>query len=165
MFHELEQIYVKYSAELYRYLFSLTHNAADAEDLLSETFLRALRKLPSFRGDSSIRTWIYAIARNVWLEFVRKSHQGKNVNDMLEVYLDDNNFEHVAGQILTEYIREQMLQMNERTRNVILLRSEGYSYEEIAEKLQITANSARVIEYRVRRKLRETLLKEGMVDE
>lgn len=165
MFRELEKIYTKYSVELYRYLFSLTHSAADAEDLLSETFLRALRKLPSFREDCSVRTWLYAIARNVWLEFVRKSHSGKYLEDLLEVYLDDNNFDYAAGQILTECIRQKLQQMDARPRNVILLRSEGYSYEEIAEKLQITANSARVIEHRARRKLKEMLLKEGILDE
>lgn len=78
---EIGEIYKKYSPELYRYLLSLTHRSADAEDLLSETFLRALAKLSTFRGDSSIRTWLYAIARNVWIESLRKSRDTLNLDE------------------------------------------------------------------------------------
>ena len=46
----MEQLYLAYRQDVYRYLCSLTHSAPDAEDLLSETFLRALKRLPFFRG-------------------------------------------------------------------------------------------------------------------
>ena len=51
----LEQLYLAYRQDVYRYLCSLTRNASDAEDLLSETFLRALKRLPFFRGDCSAK--------------------------------------------------------------------------------------------------------------
>lgn len=47
---ELEELYRLYRADLYRYLCHLTHNPAEAEDLLSETFLRALKRLHTYRG-------------------------------------------------------------------------------------------------------------------
>ena len=58
----LEQLYLAYRQDVYRYLCSLTRNASDAEDLLSETFLRALTRLPFFRGDCSAKTWLFGIA-------------------------------------------------------------------------------------------------------
>ena len=56
----LEQLYLAYRQDVYRYLCSLTRNASDAEDLLSETFLRALKRLPFFprglfRQDLAVR--------------------------------------------------------------------------------------------------------------
>ena len=48
---ELEELYNTYRTDLYRYLCHLTHDPAEAEDLLSETFLRALRRLHTYRGD------------------------------------------------------------------------------------------------------------------
>lgn len=161
---EMEEIYKKYSPELYRYLLSLTHSSADAEDLLSETFLRALAKLSTFRGDSSIRTWLYAIARNVWIESLRKSRDTLNLDDMLEIYIDDNILASVSTGIMAQRIKAYLTDMDERTRNVILMRSEGYSYAEIAAKLQISDNSARVIEHRTRKRLKDLLIKEGFID-
>ena len=53
---ELEELYNTYRTDLYRYLCHLTHDPAEAEDLLSETFLRALRRLHTYRGqDLAVR--------------------------------------------------------------------------------------------------------------
>lgn len=59
---ELEELYRLYRADLYRYLCHLTHNPAEAEDLLSETFLRALKRLQTYRGDCAVKTWLFGIA-------------------------------------------------------------------------------------------------------
>ena len=71
---ELEELYRLYRADLYRYLCHLTHDPTEAEDLLSETFLRALKRLHTYRGDCAVKTWLFGIARNVWLEGLRKAH-------------------------------------------------------------------------------------------
>ena len=53
---ELEELYNTYRTDLYRYLCHLTHDPAEAEDLLSETFLRVLRRLHTYRGDCAVKT-------------------------------------------------------------------------------------------------------------
>lgn len=78
---ELETLYTLYRADLYRYLCHLTHDTAEAEDLLSETFLRALRRLPTFRGDCAVKTWLFGIARNIWLESLRKRRDIVSLDD------------------------------------------------------------------------------------
>lgn len=165
LIREMEEIYQKYSPELYRYLLSLTHSPPDAEDLLSETFLRALAKLSTFRGDSSVRTWLYSIARNVWIESLRKTRNTVNLDDMLELYIEDNILTDVSGGLLAQQVKIHLSRMDERAQNIVLMRSEGYSYAEIAERLQITPSSARVLEHRTRKKLRDLLIKEGFIDE
>lgn len=107
---ELEELYRRYRMDLYRYLCFLTHDPVQAEDLLSETFVRVIKRLPTFRGECEVKTWLFGIARNIW---------------------------------------------------VVYLRAQGYSYQEIAQKLQITEASARVVEHRTRAWLKATLQKEG----
>lgn len=159
----MDELYKKYSSELYRYLYSLTHNEADSEDLLSETFIRALTRLHTFRGDSSVRTWLYSIARNVWLEHIRKNKNHINLDDLLELYLEDYVSSDVSAKMLLSCVKEYLAQLNEQSRTVVYHRIEGYSYEEIAKKLQISSNSARVIEHRAKKNLKEFLLKEGWI--
>ena len=161
----MDEIYRLYSAELFGYLITLTRSKADAEDLLSETFLRALTALSSFRSESSIRTWLYAIARNVWLEHLRKSRRATNIDDLLGVYVEDSVAEHAIASMAVQRVREYLSQADERTRSIVLMRSEGFSYSEIAERTGISASSARVIEHRTRKKLKELLSKEGLMDE
>lgn len=81
---ELEELYRLYRADLYRYLCHLTHDPAEAEDLLSETFLRALKRLHTYRGDCAVKTWLFGIARNIWLEGLRKKHPTASTDDLLE---------------------------------------------------------------------------------
>src|SRR5256885_16267234 len=56
-------------------------NSHDAEDAVQESFLRALRALPRFRGESGVRTWLYRIALNVCLEWKRTRNRGDAVYD------------------------------------------------------------------------------------
>jgi len=66
-----EELYRTHSARLYNLLFRMAGSAQDAEDLLQEVFLHAYRKLASFRGDSSLGTWLYRLAVNHCLDVLR----------------------------------------------------------------------------------------------
>ena len=143
---ELEELYNAYRTDLYRYLCHLTHDPAEAEDLLSETFLRALRRLHTYRGDCAVKTWLFGIAHNVWLESLRKRRPTVSADDLLETYLTDDTLpDHTDN----------------RARRVVQLRAQGYSYAEIAARLGISESSARVIEHRTRTWLKQQLAKEG----
>lgn len=92
---ELEELYTLYRTDLYRYLCHLTHDPTEAEDILSETFLRAMRRLPTYRGDCAAKTWLFGIARNIWLESLRKRRPDVSADDLLENYLaEDTLTEH-----------------------------------------------------------------------
>src|SRR5712691_8944143 len=63
----LEQLLVPYERPLHALCRGMLGHADDAEDAVQETFLRALRALPNFRGDAAFRTWLFRIAVNVCL--------------------------------------------------------------------------------------------------
>lgn len=67
----LEEHWGEYSSDVFNFMRRMGAGPNDAEDLAQETFLRALRGAERFRGDSSVRTWLFGIARNVFREWVR----------------------------------------------------------------------------------------------
>lgn len=162
---ELETLYTLYRADLYRYLCHLTHDPAEAEDLLSETFLRALRRLPTFRGDCGVKTWLFGIARNIWLESLRRRRDTVSLDDpeaLLERCLGQDTLNEITdARRALERVRQALAEMNPRARQVAELRAQGYAYAEIAQKLHITESSARVLEHRTRTALQQILHKEG----
>ena len=87
---DLEELYQLYSPDIYRYLCGLTHDPVWAEDLLSETFLKAVRAFGRFEGRSSIKTWLFTIARNVWVDALRRKRPTLSYDDMLAGYLEQD---------------------------------------------------------------------------
>lgn len=160
---ELDELYALYRADLYRYLCRLTRDPAAAEDLLSETFLRALKGAVTFRGESDVKTWLFTIARNAWCESLRRQRLTVSTEELLtEHYLaDDTLHARTETRLLLRRVRELLDGYGNRPRDIVLLRAQGYSYTEIAARLGITENSARVMEHRTRARLRADLQKEG----
>jgi RNA polymerase sigma factor (sigma-70 family) len=159
----IEEIYLQYKQDVYCYLVSLTHNPTLSEDLLSETFLNAIKSLPSFQGNSTMKTWLFAIARNLWLQHLRKQKPTLTDSDLLEFYVA----EHLEEQYFAKQAVEKMLALmktkDANTQTVFQMRVDGYSYYEIAAKLQISESSARVIDFRTKKWLKAKLQEEGLL--
>ncbi len=68
---QIAWIYEEHKQELYSYLLWLTHDTTLAEDLLQETFVQAISSLERFRKESSVRTWLFSIARHLWMKHLR----------------------------------------------------------------------------------------------
>jgi RNA polymerase sigma-70 factor, ECF subfamily len=69
---DLEEAFRRHQREIFLYLRRVTGDSGLAEDLAQETFLRAFRAALSYRGDASVRTWLFTIARNVLVSHYRK---------------------------------------------------------------------------------------------
>jgi RNA polymerase sigma-70 factor (ECF subfamily) len=77
--HLLEEHWRDYSSDVFNFMRRMGAGADDAADLSQETFVRALRGADRFRGDSTVRTWLFGIARNVFRERVRHSQRHRTV--------------------------------------------------------------------------------------
>ena len=162
----LEELFAAYYQDVYRYLYSLCRDASLAEELAAETFLEVVKSVALFREEADIKTWIFSIARHRWLRYLRRKRE--------DVSLDNLPGELMApGKSLEEQCSDRELavricglleQEPERTRKVVRMRLEGYSFREIGVKLGISENSARVIDFRAKQKIREILRKEGFTD-
>ena len=67
-----DAVYQNYFEAVYRYALSLSRNPQAAEEITQETFFRAMRSLDRFQGKSSLKSWLCAIARNLWISEQRK---------------------------------------------------------------------------------------------
>lgn len=157
----IEELYRRYRDDVYRYLVALTHDPNQAEDLLSETFLCAMQKAGTFRGQSSEKVWLFGIARNLWLQALQKKRSTVEYSDLLGLYIEDRVGEDYDFRQLAGRVAELLDALPPRERTIVQLRAQGLPYDEIAVRCGIRAGSARVIEYRVRQYLKETLRKEG----
>lgn len=162
----LEELFAAYYQDVYRYLYSLNHDAALSEDLASEVFLEVVKSVATFRGQADLKTWIFSIARHRWYHYLRRKKQ-EVPQDELTDYLaapEKSPEEIVLDQEAAERIRALLDGEQERTRRILRMRMEGYSFREIGIELGISENSARVIDFRAKAKIREIMKKEGFID-
>jgi RNA polymerase sigma-70 factor (ECF subfamily) len=98
---QIAESIVKYSAlqyidGLYGYALILTRNEAQAEDLVQETYLRALRAFGRLRPSSNIKSWLFTILRNIWRNQIRHTQSGPNIVDAEQEFVEsrycDDNF-------------------------------------------------------------------------
>jgi RNA polymerase sigma factor (sigma-70 family) len=159
---QIENFYITYKQDVYVYLLSLTHNPNLSEDLLSETFVNSISSIGNFRGQSSVKTWLFSIARNLWLQSIRKERHTVEYNDLLEIYVSDSIEEKLITKETVKRIKTLLLAKDERTQKIVNMRVEGYSYGEIAKEVNMSESSARVIDFRTKKYIKSNLEKEGM---
>ena len=163
----LEELFSKYYKDVYTYLYSLSRDASLSEDLAQEVFLEVMKSIAAFRGESDIKTWLFSIARHRWYSYLRKNSQQAKTEDLSE-FIESNEKppeERYQDEEVTNRIYALLDQEPERTRNIVVMRLEGYSFYEIGVKHGISENSARVIDFRAKTKIRQTLKKEGLTCE
>lgn len=147
----IAQLYELYCKDVYYYILSLCRNQTLSEDLTSETFYQVMLSLPSFQGNSNIRTWIFSIARNITYKELRKRKIEIDIDNIAELGKRD------SYTYLQDEVDAYMKTQSQISQDVFCLRLDGYSFDEIAEKLSINSSSARVIQHRNKKYLRSKL--------
>jgi RNA polymerase sigma-70 factor, ECF subfamily len=151
---------------LYGYALALTQNRADAEDLVQETYLRAIRAMGRLRDDSNVKGWLFTILRNIWLNELRqrrKTPESVDVeSDETIGNLSDDNAENPHDVYVQElewrHVRRAMEQLPDEAREVIVLREwEQLSYQEMATVLDCPVGTVMSRLARARAKLRDLL--------
>ncbi len=165
--YSIEYLYKTYKNDVYSYLISFTKNKTLSEDLTSDVFLTAILSLPKFKGNSTIKTWLFGIARNKWYEQLKKKQKDITDEYLMELYTfsDYDISENICTHECIKRIYEILSELKPKQKDIFLLRTKGYSYAEIAEKENISESSARVTDFRVKNKLKEILIKEEYYNE
>ncbi len=161
----IEEIYRLYKDDVYKYLISITRDPNLSEDLLSETFIRAIKSIARFRGESSIKTWLLSIARYTWYDQVRRDKKEVPLHDLISLYISEDIEKTAINREVADRIMELLNKEDERNRDIVLMRINGYSYFEIGRKHGISESSARVINYRIKTRIGNLLKEEGLRDE
>lgn len=153
----------KYQRKLARLVSRYVRDTGAVEDVVQETFIKAFRALPSFRGESAFYTWIYRIGINT-----AKNHlmtQGRRVPVLTEYDAEEAEGFAEAGQLrelatpesvlqskqIAETVNQAMADLPDELRMAITLREiEGYSYEEIAAQMDCPIGTVRSRIFRAR---------------
>lgn len=169
---EFEKLVAAYEKPVYHIALKMTGNEEDAFDLSQDTFLKAYRSLGSFRGESGFGTWIYRLAANLCIDFLRKQkRRGKIVSlDDTDDYgrpaeLPDLRFEPQSAmekRELSMQIREGLGKLPPDQKFVLILRDiEGLSYQEIADTLKMELGTVKSRISRARAHLAKLLTETG----
>lgn len=151
---------------LFSYALALTRNVHEAEDLVQETYLRAIAAIDRLREDGNAKAWLYTILRNIRLNQVRQQRirpklleldAHENSGDLLIEAGKDPHSEYVSKMEIRQ-LREALQQLSEEFREIILLREfADLSYQEIATLLGCAPGTVMSRLARARSKLRTLL--------
>ena len=149
---------------LYSYAVVLTRNRSEAEDLVQETYVRAIGAMGRLRAGSNVKSWMFTILRNIWLNQLRRQRVAQFVEIDGEESTTEiaetgkNPYELYVSRMETEQVREAIRQLPVEFREIILLREfEELSYQEIATILDCPAGTVMSRLSRARAKLRTLL--------
>jgi RNA polymerase sigma-70 factor (ECF subfamily) len=157
---------LKHTDALFRYAIALSRNPPAAEDLVQETFLRALSAKKSLRHDSNYKSWLFTILRNIWLNQLRK---GRWTSQSLDAEPDgvapavpagpgSDPHLHYVSKLEVAQVRNAIQQLPEEFREIIILREyDEFSYQEIAEILECPAGTVMSRLARARSRIRTIL--------
>lgn len=155
----MEEIYKEYSKIVYNYLLSLSCNSEVAEELMQETFYNAVKNINKFRNESSMKTWLCRIAKNKWIDYLKKTKTVSEVSidEIEEKFILINSFEDEftdKEKVIDLY--KKIHNLDEKTREVIYLRIRAdLGFKEIGDIMGESEAWARVTFYRAKVKLKE----------
>jgi RNA polymerase sigma-70 factor (ECF subfamily) len=142
----------------YRY----TNHQSSAEDIAQETFIKAFKALPKYKLDAKFSTWLFRIATNASIDYIRKSKNQK-VTDSMDQECEAIDLEQPQSQF------SEQLDMNQQIHNALndltdterlaftMKHHQGYSIQETAAQLNINNNACKQTIYRAVQKLRKQL--------
>ncbi len=169
---DFETLVNEFKNKVVNICFSYTNNLEDAEDVSQEVFIEVYRSIKNFKKESSISTWIYRIASNKAIDFLRKQKRLKRGSGRIS-YLEDfsrTDFSSSADQIADDpLIQEQRKDLlysaisklkDKQKQAFVLTQIEGMSQQQTAEVMNSTVKSVESLVMRARNKLRQILEKQ-----
>jgi len=165
-----DELVKRYQERIYATIYHMTANHEDANDLAQESFVKAYQALKSFKGGSSFYTWLYRIAVNKTINFLkqRKNRQHMSLNDMdfqaehdpdlVALISDKTPRRDAALTELQEKLNAALLKLSETHRLAVVLHDvQGLSHEEIAKVMHCNIGTVRSRLFYARQQLQALL--------
>ena len=165
-----DELVQRYQERIYATVYHMTSNHEDANDLAQDSFIKAYQALKSFKGGSSFYTWLYRIAVNKTINFLkqRKNRVHMSLNDLdfntennpdLVALISDKTPRREAGlKELSEKLNAALLKLSEPHRLVVVLHDvQGLSHDEVAEVMECNIGTVRSRLFYARQQLQSLL--------
>ncbi|MDL4839656.1 RNA polymerase sigma factor [Aquibacillus rhizosphaerae] len=166
------ELFERYQLPLFRYLYLMSRNRETAEELLQETFYRAMISL-QVEDILQARAWIFKVARNLYIDWTRKAKSEQRMVERIQLEFNSNSTIGNPEQKLDEKTRQQELEevmslLPERMQTILYLREvQGFSYKELASAMNLSDSQVKVTLHRAKDKFRyhDNLNKEALRNE
>jgi len=165
-----DELVRRYHGKLYGLVYNMTSNKEDTEDLVQDVFVKAFSALDRFKGTSSFYTWIYRIAVNTTINFLkkRKNRKATSLNDMdggverdpayVELTARESPFRDATLSELQEKLNKALSKLSEKHRAVVVLHDiQGVPHEEVARMLGCSQGTVRSRLFYARQQLQAEL--------
>ena len=157
---DMDAIYQEYASLIYRFLYSYTHDAEWSEELMQETFLRAVTSISRYDGSCKLSVWLCQIAKHILYQELRKKKRMETVE--LMDHIPDTAAPDGESSVLAKESRKELYRaihhLPELEKEVVLYRITGeLSFREIGEILGKTENWSRTVFYRAKQKIKKEL--------
>ncbi|MBQ8799990.1 MAG: RNA polymerase sigma factor [Lachnospiraceae bacterium] len=165
---DFEKIYVQNQPKVYSFLYRLCGDVHLTEELTQETFYRAFVSFEKYKGNSSIFTWLAAIAKYTYFGHLKKEKQSREsiqLDDVVTFFMEQEGQDSAENRMLrnevTEKVREVLLELPQKNLEVVALRIYAeMSFKQVAEAMGISESSAKVLYFRAKNMLKERLQNE-----
>jgi RNA polymerase sigma-70 factor (ECF subfamily) len=156
----LAEIYDRYAEAIYRYLYRYLGNAAQAEDLTSDVFLKLLQSLNTARAPNDrLQGWLYRVAHNLAMDWFRRQRRAVDLPLDVELLADtDLPPETVEHRQVREELRVAIRHLTTDQQRVILLRfGEGLKVADVARIMDKSEGAVKILQHRAVKRLRKLL--------
>ena len=153
----------QYKERVYWHIRRILYDHEDANDVTQDVFVKVWKGLPNFRGDSKLFSWIYRIATNESLNYIRKKQRTKNIPlDQVSFMLENQSqYESLSGSEIEKKLNKAVLSLPEKQRLVFNMKYfEDLKYREISEILDITEGSLKASYHYAVKKIEDLLSKD-----
>ncbi len=144
------------------FAYTLTSNYEDAQDLVQETYLKALTNRDKFTADTNLKAWTFTIMKNTFINNYRQSVRNNTILDKTDdlYYLNLSKESSIGlpdANISVKDIHREIKRIDEDQRKPFEMYNQGYKYKEIAEKLNLSIGTVKSRIFFTRKKLMESL--------
>jgi RNA polymerase sigma-70 factor (ECF subfamily) len=160
------QLYIQYRGMVARLAYNITGSQQDLEDIIQEIFLQVHRSIQSFHGDSKFSTWLYRLAINVAMQYVRQSKKSSAVKHSIDDFRNLKDDSASPEEIVLELQKRQVLldaleKISPKKRQVFVLHElQGIEAKEIARILRIPTLTVRTRLFYARKAMYRMLMKD-----
>jgi len=166
-----DELIRRYHGKIYSLVYNMTSNKEDAEDMLQDVFAKGYSSLKHFKGTSSFYTWIYRIAINRTINFLKKRKRGANAISLdnvdegverdrtyVELSARESPFRDVILSELQQKLNKALMTLSEKHRTVVVLHDiQGVPHDEIARMMGCSQGTVRSRLFYARQRLQSEL--------